>query len=173
MGTAKAGRTWSNRPLASAGACRAMALLLLGLLVCGHLPAALCTVPGTHADLRCALADLTCSDITLAAGTFTVDLLTIERDLVLHGAGPGATTVVGQMTIAGATSDVALADFRLDATGATAGGCADVALTTAGGAQVTSGGGLEVIDRMPSGICRLFFDGFEGGTSCAWSFSAP
>lgn len=173
MGTTTAGRTWSNGLSAPGRARQAKLLFVLGLLAGGPLSAALCSVPGTHADLRCALTDLACSDIALAAGTFTVDLVTIERDVVLHGAGPGATTVVGQMAIAGATSDVALSDFRLDASGATVGGCAEPALATSGGAQVTSGAGLEVIDAIPAGACRLFFDGFEGGSRCAWSFSTP
>jgi hypothetical protein len=109
----------------------------------------------------------------MAAGTFTIDLMPIDRDLVLHGAGPGATIVVGQLAIAGATSDVTLANFRLDATGVSVGGCAEPALTASGGARVTSGAGLEVIDQLPTGVCRLFAEGFEGGSRCAWSFSTP
>lgn len=148
-------------------------ILLLGALLAVPLSAVPCTVPGTHADLRCAVADLTCTDITLAAGTFVVDLLALERDLALHGAGPESTTVVGQFSIGGATSDVAISALRLDASGATAGGCAEPALTVSGGAQVTSGLGFEVIDQVPAGTCRLFSDGFEGGSRCAWSFSTP
>ncbi|MEO7793281.1 MAG: hypothetical protein ABIV06_00795 [Thermoanaerobaculia bacterium] len=99
--------------------------------------------------------------------------MAIERDLVLHGAGPNSTTIVGQLSISGATSDVTLTGLRLDSTGLTAGGCTEPALTTSGGARVTSGAGLVVVDQVPAGSCRLFFEGFEGGSRCAWTFSTP
>lgn len=166
-------RTARGRSATLAGQRWAAATLFLLSLFPAALPAALCSVPGTHADLRCAIADLTCTDITLAAGTFTVDLLPIERDLDLHGAGPGQTTIGGQLSISGATSDVSLANVRLDATGASVAGCAEAALASSGGARVTSGAGLEVLDPIPTGVCRLFAEGFEGGSRCAWSFSTP
>lgn len=151
----------------------ARVLLLCGWLGSEPLAAAICTIPGTHSDLRCAVGDPTCSEIGLATGTYVVDRLPIARDLVLHGAGPGSTTISGLFIVTGATTDVSLVNLRIDATNATSGGCAEAALSVSGGAHVASGGGLEALDRPPTGACRLFADGFETASICAWSLAAP
>lgn len=153
--------------------CRWIVSLLLAGISTAPLAAALCSVPGTHPDVRCAVRDLTCTEIAIGAGSFEIGLLPIARDLSVHGLGPGSTTLNGQIQVSGATSDLTLESFRLDATGAGVSGCVDPALSSSGGASVTSGVGLEVVDIVPTGICAIFIEGFEGGSLCPWSSVSP
>jgi len=135
-------------------------LALLCTVPAGTVGAATCNVPSpSHPTLRAAVEDVGCTDIVVAAGTFT-EVPVIARDLAIQGAGSSRSFVHGQVQVtAGAVS---LGGLHISA-------AAD-ALWVHSGAQV-AGFDLEVVDGdvEPS----LFADGFESGGTGAWSGVAP
>lgn len=147
-------------------------LVLAALLLAGWptaLGAAVCTVPGTHATLQQAVADPMCSEIRLAAQTYS-ESPTVGRTLDLEGDVGGGTRIAGQVVVGGSATVAQLADLAVEAPGSCLGpgGAAlwvrDGARTQGANLRVTLGG---------SGICRLFGEGFESGTTGAWSVHFP
>lgn len=149
----------------------AAALVFLGA---GTAAASTCPVPEpAHPTLGAAVRDLTCSTIQLAAGTYPENLV-VARDVVLAGAGAGATAVAGAIEVSGATTDVALAGLAIDGTGAGVAGCWQKLLAANGGARLSTTSDVRVTNSgVPAGPCRLFADGFESSGVLAWSAASP
>jgi len=134
-------------------------------------PAAVCTVPSAaHPTIQEAVNDLACTEIDIDAGSFFEEVV-VARDLDLGGASSATTVVEGRVVVEGATTQVALRDLTIDASGPTAAGCFDQALLSRGGAQL---GASDVIVLNGGGdACVLFRDGFETGDTTAWSGTVP
>ncbi len=149
----------------------AAALILLG----GKIAAAsTCPVPDpVHPNLAAAVRDLSCTTIQLAAGTYPENLV-VARDVVLAGAGAGATVVAGAIEVSGATTDVALDGLALDGTGVGVAGCWQSLLAATGGARLQTAADLLVTNSgIANGACRIFADGFESAGVLAWSAASP
>lgn len=136
--------------------------------------ALVCPVPtASHPTIGAAVRDLGCTTAQVAAGTYP-EHVEIARDLVVAGAGPGATIVAGRWLVSGATSDVVLSGLRIDATAAGVGGCWAQALEVRDGAAVAAGPDVEVRNSAAGGPpCRLFADSFESAGTLVWSVSLP
>ncbi len=146
----------------------AMAALTMAVL-CPPLAAQTCTVPGSHATIQEAADDPACATVNLAAQTYPESIV-LRHSLTLAGPGTGGAVVQGLVLIAGATTQVALNDLRVE------NGCFPDALRTSGGAQIT-GNNLQV-ERSEGLPCPLtadtiFTDGFESGNTTAWSSTTP
>lgn len=123
--------------------------------------AATCNVPsGTHPDIQTAIGDIGCGPIVIAAGTY-VETPVISRTVDLTGAGSDQTFIQGQVQVTAGT--VHLAGLHITAP-------AD-ALWAHSGAEV-SGFDLEVVNGEVQSI-PIFADGFEDGTTGAWSAVLP
>lgn len=156
--------------------------LLPSLLVAGALGASFaapasgttCAVPAaSHPTVGAALRDGACTTIQLAAGSYRENV-TVERDVVLQGAGSGASVLEGYLAITGATADVTLAALTIDGTASGVAGCWREVLSVSGGAEVVTGSDVVVLQTTAGGAaCRLFADGFESGGVLAWSAHAP
>jgi hypothetical protein len=134
--------------------------LLWGVMVVGRSEAATCEVPSaSYSTIQSAIDDLSCSDITVAAGPY-VEALTITRSLSLQGAGSTQSFVQGGVEVSSGT--VSLTGFHLSAAGE--------ALHAHSGAEV-SGFDLEVVNGVVE--TPLFADGFETGNTSAWSAASP
>jgi hypothetical protein len=128
-----------------------------------------CTVPGSHATIQEAADDPACATVTLAAQTYPESIV-LRRSLTLAGPGAGGAVVQGLVLIAGATTQVALNDLRVE------NGCVPDALRTSGGARLT-GNNLQV-ERSeglpcPATADTIFTDGFESEDTTAWSATTP
>jgi len=131
--------------------------------VCQTLEAATCQVPSSsHPTIQDAIDDPSCSELVLAAQTFTESLL-IDRDLTVDGAGSTETRIEGQVEVSNGT--VLLQQIQVSSPT----GAATEALWTHSGARV-SGFDLVVVN---GGTVPLFADGFESGDTAAWSFASP
>jgi hypothetical protein len=146
----------------------------LGAALAPPAGAAICAVPApSHPTIGAALRDGTCTTVELAAGSYPENV-TVERDVVLQGAGSGATSLEGYLAITGATADVTLAALTIDGTAAGVAGCWREVLSVAGGAEVATGPDVVVLQSTAGGTaCRLFADGFESGGVLAWSAHVP
>ena len=144
-------------------------ILFLALAVL-HTPsgsAKVCTVPTlAYPSIQAAVNDAACTEITLAAQDFA-ESVAVSRSLVLGGDSSSTTTIVGQVTVTGGTTEVTLQDLKVDG-----GGCFSVGLDVGGGAQITSGQDVVVVNAA-GGQCPIFTDGFELGASVAWSTTVP
>ena len=138
----------------------------------GH--AATCNVPtASYPTLGAAARDGTCTLVALAAGSF-LENVALARDLAVQGAGSAATFVQGSFVVTGAGNDVTLDALLLDGTAAGVAGCWSELLTATGGATISSGADLRVLNTATGGTaCRLFADGFESGGTLAWSLRLP
>jgi hypothetical protein len=134
--------------------------------------AAVCPVPSAaHPTIGAAVRDTNCTTAELAAGEFTENV-EIGRDLMIEGAGSSASTIHGGFSVSGA--DVRLAALAVDGTGPDVAGCFAVLLDARDGAQVSASVDVAVFATAVSGPrCRIFSDGFEGGSTLAWSVSVP
>ena len=143
-------------------------------LAAGPAAGATCSVPSTsHPTLGAATRDADCTLVQLAAGSFPENV-TIARDLAVAGAGSAASFLQGQLAVSGAGNDVTLSGLLLDGTAAGVAGCWSEVLSSTGGATITSGADLRVLNTAAGGTaCRLFADGFESGGTLAWSLRAP
>lgn len=122
--------------------------------------AATCNVPSApHPTIQAAIDDVGCTEIVVAAGTFTEGPV-IARALSIQGAGSNQTFIQGQVEVSAQT--VSLNGLNIASP--------DEALWAHSGAEV-SGFDLEVVNGAvePS----LFFDGFEDGTTDAWAAVSP
>jgi len=91
----------------------------------------------------------------------------VSRNLEIVGDSSATTTIEGKVTVTGAATEITLENFRVEV-----GGCFLVALDVSGGAQVTRGQDIVVVNT-PGGECPIFFDGFELGAAAAWSKTIP
>jgi hypothetical protein len=139
-------------------------------LVTLHAPSAsakVCSVPTlAYPSIQAAVDDAACTEITLAAQDYA-ESVAVSRSVELGGASSATTTIVGQVTITGASTEVTLQDLKVDG-----GGCFSVGLDVTGGAQVTSGQDVVVVNAA-GGECPIFTDGFELGAAVAWSTTVP
>ena len=130
-----------------------------------------CPVPsGSHPTIQSAVDDVGCSEIELGSQVYTENV-EIGRTLSVSGVSAVATTIVGRVLITGATSVVSLADLTVDGSDPAVAGCFPEAVDVEGGAQM-SGSNIVVING-DGDACLLFGDGFEDGTTGAWSGTTP
>lgn len=123
-------------------------------------PAATCTVPSaSHPDIQTAISDIGCTEIVLAAQTFT-ESPAIARSLSLVGAGSSQTFIQGTVEISNGT--VSLEGLHL----ASAAGALDVH----SGAEVSGFDLVTIADWVET---PLFADGFESGGLTSWSSWTP
>jgi hypothetical protein len=133
--------------------------------------AAVCTVPsGSHPTIQEAVDDVGCTEVTLAAQTF-VESVAVDRSLSITGASTATTVVEGRFEVTGAASVIALSEMTIDAAAPSVAGCFREALDVSGGAQLT-GSALVVVNR-DGDACLIFGDGFETGSTSAWSSATP
>jgi len=127
--------------------------------------AASCAVPSPqYPTIQSAVDDPACTVVVLAAQTY-VESVAIGRSLTVQGVSSAATVVQGQVRVQGGT--VALAGLRVDTSPSELRGRFAEALLVETGGRV-SGTDLVVVHRP-----LLFGDGFESGTTAAWSATAP
>lgn len=130
----------------------------------GGVRAADCPVPtGTHPTIQSAVDDPACTSIELSAQTF-LENITIDRDLAVAGESTASSIVVGRIVISGSTSAVSMADLTVS-------GCFLKALDVSDGASLT-GTNLVVVNGIAD-ACPIFGDGFEDGSTGAWSATVP
>ena len=148
--------------------CAGVTFLAVFALPCS---AAVCSVPSApHPTIQEAVDDPACTEAVIAAGTF-VEEVTIGRDLVLSGASTPTSIIEGRVVAEGAAIQVDIHDLTIDAGAASAAGCFTDALLSRGGAQL-SASGLVVVNG-DGDACLLFRDGFESGSTTAWSTTVP
>ncbi len=87
---------------------------------------AICNVPTSYATLQVAIDDTNCDTINVDAGTYT-EYVTIDRDVVIAGAGAGSTIFDGDdlgrpFAILNTTANVTLRDFSIQSGAAISGG---------------------------------------------------
>jgi hypothetical protein len=141
--------------------------LALAVLCASTAFADVCPVPTVaHPSIQAAVDDAVCTEIVLAAQVFS-ESVAASRSLALRGDSSATTKIVGQVTVTGAATEVTLQDLQVDA-----GGCFSVALDVGGGAQVTSQQDVVIVNAA-GGECPIFTDGFEVGTTAAWSSIVP
>lgn len=132
--------------------------------------AAVCNVPsGAHPTIQAAVDDAGCTEVVLAARVFG-ESADVGRSLTVTGASATTTTVEGRFVVTGATTDVALNNLTVNAAAPSTAGCYSEGLDVTGGARLTSNA-LVVING--DGACPLFSDGFESGSTSAWSMATP
>ncbi len=152
-----------------------MAVLISFLLLDARATrAVVCAVPGDHSSITDALGDSLCTEILLGAQTYQ-EVVVIDRDLVLAGAGKELTTIEGRVLATGIGTEVTLEELTVDASTPFAGGCFTAAFESRDGGSVT---GLNTAYRNGRGpahgtFCLIFADGFESGSTAAWSDSHP
>jgi hypothetical protein len=140
-------------------------ILFLALGVCwvADVSAKVCSVPTlAHPSVQAAVDDAACTEIVLAAQEY-VGSVGVSRSLLLRGASSATTTILGQVTVTGASTEITLQDLKVDG-----GGCFTLSLDVSGGAQVTSGPDV-VVANAEGGACPIFTDGFELGATVAWA----
>ncbi len=126
-----------------------------------------CPVPAiAHPSIQAAVDDAACTEIVLSAKVFA-ESVDVARGLELRGDSSATTTIEGKVTVTGASTEVTMQDLRVEG-----GGCFPVALDVSGGAQVTRGQDIVVVNA-PGGGCPIFTDGFELGATVAWSNTVP
>ena len=122
--------------------------------------AATCNVPSApHPTIQAAIDDIGCTEIVVAAGTYA-EAPVIARSLTVQGAGSGSTFIQGQVEVSAGT--VSLNGLKIAAP--------DEALWAHSGAEV-SGFDLDVVNGAFEP--PLFADGFEDGTTGAWTAVMP
>jgi hypothetical protein len=122
--------------------------------------AATCNVPSApHPTIQEAIDDIGCTEIVVAAGTFT-EAPVVARTLSVQGAGSGSTFVQGQVEVSAGV--VSLTGLNLAAP--------SEALWAHSGAEV-SGFDLEVVNGFVE--TPFFADGFESGGTGAWAVVVP
>jgi hypothetical protein len=119
-----------------------------------------CTVPGTHATIQAALADITCDTINLGPGAYAEDLI-ISRTLTLNGAQAGVpvsgrtfgaaneSTLTGQITVEAA--DVTIDGLSLTNPGKPVAAFGILVKTAGSGAVIQN----NIIKNVSSAACCL------------------
>ena len=139
------------------------AALGLGLtLLLTPLDAATCSVPGSHATVNDAVSDLVCDTVTLAAQTHTESVV-VTRPIALEGAPGGGSVLQGLLDVLGQGTIVTVRDLEIR------NGCATATRSTAGAELVATGLSVARDERLPCPAPPLLSDGFESGSTSAWS----
>ncbi len=142
-----------------------MAVVVFGVALVPVAEAASCSVPsGLYPTIQSAIADPSCTEIAVAAGTYEESPV-IARSLTLSGVGGDQTLIQGRTQIQAGT--VVLEDLGIQ----TGTGLFIDALLVSSGAQVT-GSGLVVVNGGAE-VQFLFGDGFESGDTSGWSGTNP
>lgn len=145
---------------------RVFALALASLAVPCVAGAVVCDVPAAYLTVQAAVNDANCTEIVLAAQSFS-ETVTIARSLTLRGAGSSASTLAGSVSIVG--SGVAV-DVRRLTVDATSSGAAQ-ALSIDFEAEVAA---RDLVTRNGDGATpSIFTDGFESGDTAVWSSTVP
>ncbi len=146
-------------------------LLLAGLGWCPTVVGEVCQVPsGNHPTIQAAVDDGDCTEIVLAAQIFEESVL-IPRVVTIRGSSQSTSTIAGQVTVQGGTTQVTLEDLTVDATVQGVGGTVDAALQAVGGAELTTTS--VVVRNSAVDLWTVFVDGFESGDTSAWSATVP
>ncbi len=133
--------------------------------------AAPCPVPsGSHPTIQSAVDDVGCTEIELGSQVYT-ESVEIGRTLSVSGVSSSATTIAGRVLITGAAAVVSLSDLTVDGSDPAVAGCFPEAVDVEDGAQML-GANIVVING-DGDACLLFGDGFEDGTTGAWSNTTP
>lgn len=154
---------------------RALVLAVaLAVAAAGAAPAAVCVVPSAgHPTVGSATRDPVCTTIALGVGTFAENV-EVERNLVLLGGGASVSVLAGTLRARGATTQLALSSLAVDGTLPGVAGCAVDVVAAEAGAEIVAGPDLEVRATDASAApCRLLADGFESGSTLAWTLAAP
>lgn len=127
--------------------------------------AASCTVPSAqYPTIQSGVDDPSCSEVLLGTQTY-VESVAVGRSLNLVGVSSASTVVQGQITVTAGV--MAVQHLRVDTEPeGLRGRFAEAFLVTGGGRVV--GLDVTVVHR-----ALLFGDGFEIGTTAAWSGVAP
>lgn len=127
----------------------------------------MCPVPTlAHPSIQAAVDDGACTEIVLAAQDFA-ESVTVSRNVEIGGDSSTTTMIEGKVEVTGAATEITLENLRVEG-----GGCFTVALDVSGGAQVTRGLDIVVVNAA-GGECPIFTDGFELGAAVAWSKTVP
>ncbi len=150
-------------------------LLITSAMVCSlwttGAGAAVCNVPsGPHPTIQEAVDDASCTEVVLAAQTF-VESVAVGRSLAISGASTATTIVEGRFDVTGAATVIVLSEMTITAAAPSTAGCFPEALDVTAGAQLT-GIALVVING-DGDACLIFGDGFESGSTSAWSSTTP
>jgi hypothetical protein len=147
----------------------AAAFAVVAAAVAPPVHAQACTVPGSHTTIQTAADDLACATVVLAAQTYPESVV-LRRTLTIAGPPAGGAVVQGLVLISGDGTIATLRDLRVE------NGCLPDAVRASGGARL-EGDTLEVVratgQPCPATADTLFTDGFESGTTGAWSGSMP
>jgi hypothetical protein len=109
--------------------------------------ATVCDVPSpSHATIRAAVANPTCTEIDVAPGTFA-ERVYVRRNLTISGDSSPTTTIEGRVVATGAGVALVLNDLKVEAGTPLVAGCFPEAATMNGGGdsrrQQHGGGQLE------------------------------
>ncbi len=159
----------AERPAILAGLSALMALVAAAVA-----PAAVCPVPSAgHPTIDSALRDPICTTAALGVHVFEENVV-VERDFVLQGGGPSISVVAGTLRTVGIGTSLTLGAVRVDGTGAGVAGCGAAVVEATTGSEILGGPDVEVdAGGVTGGECRIFVDGFDGGSTLAWSAAVP
>lgn len=148
--------------------------LVAALAAAAAAHAATCNVPTTsYPTIGAAARNGTCTLVVVAAGSYP-EHVEIARDVAIQGAGSSLTFLQGRLWVAGAGNDATITALTVEGSAAAVAGCWTEMLAATGGATLTSGSDLRVLNSaIPASACRIFIDGFESGGTLAWSVSLP
>lgn len=129
-----------------------------------------CVVPNQRSTIQAAVNDPSCTTIQIQAGTFP-EIVRINRDLTLVGAGIDLTTITGEVVVSGAGVVVLMTDFAVDTSVPGSAGCFGDAIQVGRGAEALAVRvrGLNAKGSGPCLVGILFADGFETGNTNRWS----
>ena len=154
---------------------RAKALITCGVLLwissAGVCWGASCPVPsGTHPTIQAAVQDPGCTEIEIESQTY-IESVTIGRSLSISGVSSAASIIAGRVEIGGAATVVSLADLTVDGSDPAVAGCFFEAVDVGGGARML--GSNIIVVNSDGDACLIFGDGFEDGTTNAWTNVTP
>lgn len=131
--------------------------------------AQICLVPSGTGSIQEAVDDPSCLEIFLATGAFS-ESVAISRSLILAGDPAAGSVIAGGLLVSGPGVEVELQELRIESS------CPQGTLVVASGARV-DGMALESIRdsglSCPPFSTEIFADGFESGSTSAWSGTVP
>jgi len=136
--------------------------LVVICLVAAMAVADTCDVPSGYPTIQTAVDDFNCTEIFVAAGRFYGDV-TIDRTLEITGAGSESTAVLGKVTVEGSGTSATLNGLKVEVSPE---GLPHNGLVSDGFAETLP-------DDLVIGSSILFSDGFETGSTSAWSGTVP
>jgi hypothetical protein len=157
------------RVLSASQLTTAAVVALCGFSAALPLGAQTCTVPASHATIQEAADDPACAEVVLSAQTYPESVV-LRRTVTVAGPGTGGAVIQGLVLVAGSDTTATLRDLEV------ANGCTPDAVRATGGAELL--GETLTVTRSETLPCPLtadtiFTDGFETGTTGAWSSSTP